>query len=640
MKRFLKLFLFLQTLILSFLFVNSIYNIYEKNNIINNNDVAYQLKDNSATNRGALYDELLHQKTPFEFIKNDLKSDTITYHVFKSTNSTQKEYAILASNISIKYFPANKQDFQDSSGIFYTNPGFSMSSKPDLAIVQVDPDTINYTQILTVNGINLLILLLFSLIVYFIFTSTELKKITVKKMIGFSNWMISKEYLSALCRLQMRFFVITILIITIYACMHQANWLMLLLILLLCSFITVGLNGLLIWLSQILIFNISISSMLKNSNFNKTISRILIPAKFLFIISLCFSFYYVTAVLNNMNQVTQRMEFYHSFANHYTSDGFNSDIYEKILNNDDERNLFSQNIKKLYTTSNNSFLIDDSVFQVGDELKYLLINQNFYLSTIRDKIDIQSVHANPNDIYVLMPRHYNAENVKNEIDEDLTVTYANYDKFYGGDTQANAKPIHTHYLYYDDELSLEYFSSRMGEFNKSENPILIVDNGAFSGLFYADLLNSKALHFTDDSLTAFYELLVRYQLHDIVVPGSLLTPFEKEIENDQFMLSNMSFFIVIFIVTTLFVVVFSNKIRILANRKKYAIQNLLGFSFFKTFRYTIIFSTTLIISFLFLAILTPIFLLGASLLLFDLFVLHWQYKQLIERKINNSLKGE
>lgn len=640
MKRFLKLFLFLQTLILSFLFVNSIYNIYEKNNIINNNDVAYQLKDNSATNRGALYDELLHKKTPFEFIKNDLKSDTITYHVFKSTNSTQKEYAILASDISIKYFPANKQDFQDSSGIFYTNPGFSMSSKPDLAIVQVDPDTINYTQILTVNGINLLILLLFSLIVYFIFTSTELKKITVKKMIGFSNWMISKEYLSAICRLQMGFFMLTTLIITIYACMHQANWLMLLLILLLCSFITVGLNGLLIWLSQILIFNISISSMLKNSNFNKTISRILIPAKFLFIISLCFSFYYLTAVLNNMNQVTQRMEFYHSFANHYTSDGFNSDIYEKLLHNDDERNLFSQNIKKLYTTSNNSFLVDDSVFQVGDELKYLLINQNFYLSTIRDKIDGKTMHANPHDIYVLMPRNDTMESVKNEIDEDLTVTYANYDKFYGGEPQVNQKPIHTHYLYYDNKLSLEYFSSRMGEFNKSENPILIVDNGAFSGLFYADLLNSKALHFTDDSLTAFYELLVRYQLHDIVVPGSLLTPFEKEIENDQFMLSNMSFFIVIFIVTTLFVVVFSNKIRILANRKKYALQHLLGFSFFKTFRYTIIFSVTLIFAFLLLAIFIPISLLGASLLLLDLFVLHWQYKQLIERKINNSLKGE
>ena len=72
MKRFLKLFIFLQTLILVFLFVTSIYNIYEKNNIINNNNVAYQLEDNSATNRGELYDELIKDNIPFEFIKNDL----------------------------------------------------------------------------------------------------------------------------------------------------------------------------------------------------------------------------------------------------------------------------------------------------------------------------------------------------------------------------------------------------------------------------------------------------------------------------------------------------------------------------------------------------------------------------------------
>ena len=117
-------------------------------------------------------------------------------------------------------------------------------------------------------------------------------------------------------------------------------------------------------------------------------------------------------------------------------------------------------------------------------------------------------------------------------------------------------------------------------------------------------------------------------------------PFEKEIENDKFVISNMSFFMVVFITTTVFVIVFSDKIRILADRKKYAIKNLLGFSFIKLFKSYIIFSIILIGLLLVLSIFIRVFLLGAVLLLFDLFILYWQYKQLVERKINNSLKGE
>ena len=642
MKRFLKLFIFLQTLILVFLFVTSIYNIYEKNNIINNNNVAYQLEDNSATNRGELYDELIKDNIPFEFIKNDLKSESIVYHVFKSPNSTQKEYSILASDSRIEYFSANKQDFQDSSGIFYTNPNFSISKNSNLDIVQVNENNINYNQILLVNGINLIVLLLFSIIVYFIFTSTELKKITLKKMIGFSSWKISKEYLYTTSRLQTIFFLIEIFVITVYAFVNQANWLMLLLILLICSFVSVIVNCLLMWLSQLLIFRINISNMLKNSNFNKMISHILIPAKFLFIVSFCFSFYYLTTTLNNMSQITNRMELYNSFANQYTSDGFNSDIYEKILKNTDERNEFSSNTKKLYTTATNGYLVDDNFFQIRDENKYLLINHNFYKSSIQNKVSAETLGTNPNDIYVLIPRvdNYDLQGVQNEIDEELTTTYPNYDQFYGSNVQLNSEPINTHYLYYENNLSLEYFSSNMQEFKKSNNPILIIDNGAFSGLFYADLLNSKALYFEENSLSDFYNLMVDYQLNDIVVPGSVLTPFEKEIENDKFVISNMSFFMVVFITTTVFVIVFSDKIRILADRKKYAIKNLLGFSFIKLFKSYIIFSIILIGLLLVLSIFIRVFLLGAVLLLFDLFILYWQYKQLVERKINNSLKGE
>ncbi len=170
--------------------------------------------------------------------------------------------------------------------------------------------------------------------------------------------------------------------------------------------------------------------------------------------------------------------------------------------------------------------------------------------------------------------------------------------------------------------------------------ILYVSNQEKSKTFYADLLNSKALYFEENSLSDFYNLMVDYQLNDIVVPGSVLTPFEKEIENDKFVISNMSFFMVVFITTTVFVIVFSDKIRILADRKKYAIKNLLGFSFIKLFKSYIIFSIILIGLLLVLSIFIRVFLLGAVLLLFDLFILYWQYKQLVERKINNSLKGE
>ena len=336
------------------------------------------------------------------------------------------------------------------------------------------------------------------------------------------------------------------------------------------------------------------------------------------------------------------MELYNSFANQYTSDGFNSDIYEKILKNTDERNEFSSNTKKLYTTATNGYLVDDNFFQIRDENKYLLINHNFYKSSIQNKVSAETLGTNPNDIYVLIPRvdNYDLQGVQNEIDEELTTTYPNYDQFYGSNVQLNSEPINTHYLYYENNLSLEYFSSNMQEFKKSNTPILIIDNGAFSGLFYADLLNSKALYFEENSLSDFYNLMVDYQLNDIVVPGSVLTPFEKEIENDKFVISNMSFFMVVFITTTVFVIVFSDKIRILADRKKYAIKNLLGFSFIKLFKSYIIFSIILIGLLLVLSIFIRVFLLGAVLLLFDLFILYWQYKQLVERKINNSLKGE
>lgn len=87
-----------------------------------------------------------------------------------------------------------------------------------------------------------------------------------------------------------------------------------------------------------------------------------------------------------------------------------------------------------------------------------------------------------------------------------------------------------------------------------------------------------------ESREDFSSLLSEYGLEQLVTAGTLLTPYLMQLENVTFVLKTLTMFMIVFIVSLLFILYISNYVDIFVNRKKYAAKEILGFSHSRTLK--------------------------------------------------------
>ena len=200
MKKFLKIFIFLEIILFAYIFNTSIYNIYEKNNISSENLKGYVLEETSPEILDNFYTIFTEEysQNKLELINNTLTStDKSVYDLYCYPLNKFVQKQPISQSILLQYHELKKEDFLDSVGVFYTDLRADeikeIASQLSVAISDFENEAIPYSMVLKLNLFNFVILYIVLQIIYCIYTSYSLKKIGIKKSMGFSTVHILKE---------------------------------------------------------------------------------------------------------------------------------------------------------------------------------------------------------------------------------------------------------------------------------------------------------------------------------------------------------------------------------------------------------------------------------------------------------------
>lgn len=651
MGKFIKIFIFLQILVLQFIFITSIYNIYEKNNIIGNNETAFYLENPNPNELENIYEYLNANKIGFEQIRSepDIKNN-INYVIFYSKYSNLNKKNAISKDIKISYKFSHKEDFIDSTGIFYISKDNDniikkLNDTYNLNIKEYKEDKIPYKNILIINGINIYFLMIFSILTYFMFISSDLKKIAIKKMLGFSNFKIVSSYYYSLIKTFVTILILLDTIFIIYFAINKSLSLNFITILILYSLGIIIMNILLMLFALFLIKFIKINEMIKHKNFNKLFNKILLLFKVITCILVSISFIYFANSLSTLIKEKNNIENFQKYTNYYTSNGFSNEHYEKLLKNKEKLQYFSKKTKEM-VENEESYLFDTSTFENNNtEIPNFVISNKKFIEDLTELKDTKGNKIklnNPkNQVTILIPEKFkkNEKELKKYFSKDIINEFVNYDKYYGisNKNNENTKPT-INIKYIKNNQNVSFLGKE--DFETIKNLILIVDNSNFSGMYYADTLNAGDIYFKLPTREDFKKITVKYNLEQYIIPGTLLTPYLTKLENKSFIFKNITIFILIFSFILLFLIYASNQATILVNRKKYAVQIFMGYSKMKVLKKHIWISTCLCILFLLLAFYNKFSLLLSIIIIFDFFVLLSIYTKFINKNLTDSIKGE
>ena len=150
----------------------------------------------------------------------------------------------------------------------------------------------------------------------------------------------------------------------------------------------------------------------------------------------------------------------------------------------------------------------------------------------------------------------------------------NYNQNYG--IQEETRTNDFNIVYIDDNSTIKVNTEE--GFSDITGGIIIVDTGDFGGLYYLDSLNNRSLFFSVQSREEFSALLTKYDLAQLVVAGTLLTPYLTRLESVTFVLKTLTMFSIVFVVSLVFILYISNYVDVFVNRKRYALKEIMGFS--------------------------------------------------------------
>lgn len=600
MKKFLKIFIFLEIILFAYIFNTSIYNIYEKNNISSENLKGYVLEETSPEILDKFYKIFTEEysQNKLELINNTLTStDKSVYDLYCYPLNEFVQKQPISQSIVLQYHELKKEDFLDSVGVFYTDLRADeikeITSQLSVAISDFENEAIPYSMVLKLNLFNFVILYIVLQIIYCIYTSYSLKKIGIKKSMGFSTVHILKEQITSIIKYFVVICSVLICLLNLYYALTNRFEFSYLATSLLFFTIILAINIICVLITSILIKFVSLEAMIKNKTLNSGINIIVQAVKIVFSVIITITIISLLNQGNSFKQSQQAVLDYKYLDGYYTANGFNSSEYDYALANIDILESYSKQTLEMYN-HNHSLLCDfskGSALQTSRpyyEQQLVIANRNYLSEFSNVQLNGKPLGEDIfNDPTVLVPHKYKSD--ENSIKEYIKQEYfrfMNYDQFYK--IPGEEKSIDKFNVVYIDDDSTVKVNTENG-FSDMTDPIIIVDTGDFGGLYYLDSLNRRCLFFQMESREEFSSLLAEYNFEKLVTAGTLLTPYLMQLENVKFVLKTLTMFTIVFIVSLLFILYISNYVDIVVNRKRYAAKEILGFSHFRTLKNRYIF---------------------------------------------------
>jgi len=485
-----------------------------------------------------------------------------------------------------------KEDFLDSVGVFYTDlPNDAIkeiASRLSVAINNFESDSIPYSMVLELNLVNFIILFIVIQIIYCIYTSYSLKKIGIKKSMGFSTIHILKEQITNIIKYYSVVCLVLLLLLNTYYALTNRYASSYLITSVLFFIGVLAINVLCVLMTSILIKFVSLEAMIKNKTLNSGTNVVVQAVKIAFSVIIAITIISLLNQGNSFRQSQQAVLDYKYLDGYYTANGFNSSKYDYALANTNILENYSKQASEMYN-HNHSLLCD---FKTDDgsqtsrpyyEQQLAIANRNYLNDFSNIKLNGKPLEEDKfNEPTVLVPHKYkNDEQSTKEYIKQEYFRLMNYNQFYG--IPGEERTIDKFNIVYIDDASTIKVNTKNG-FSDIANPIIIVDTGDFAGLYYLDSLNTRCLFFQMKSREDFSSLLSEYGLEQLVTAGTLLTPYLMQLENVTFVLKTLTMFMIVFIVSLLFILYISNYVDIFVNRKKYAAKEILGFSHSRTLK--------------------------------------------------------
>lgn len=595
MKNFLKIFVLLEILLFAYIFNSSIYNIYEKNNIAADNLSGYVIEETSPEILNQFYSIFTenYPNNKMELINNTLTStDNSVYDLYCYPLDKFEQKQPVSQTIEFKYHELAKEDFLDSVGIFYTDLSGEeidqLATQLSTQIIEYEDTSIPYSMILELNLFNFIILFIVILIIYGIYTSYSLKKIGIKKSMGFSTLRILKEQILSIVKYYSIVCLALLALLNLYYAFTNRFDFSYLIMSIFFFGIVLVVNVLCLLLTSVLIKFVRLEAMIKNKTLNKSTNVIVQVIKVAFSVVIAITIISLLEQSGEFTKSQQAVLNYKYLDGYYTANGFNSAEHDYALENPERFEEYSNSMLELYN-NHHSLLCDyagssESQSPFGDSRPYyvrqtIIANENY----IKEFSNIQingtplgkNVFSTPT---VLIPDMY--KNDESLIKEHLAGEYdllLNYNQNYGIQEETRANEFNI--VYIDDSSTIKVNTEK--GFSDITGGIIIVDTGDFGGLYYLDALNNRSLFFSVESREEFSALLTKYDLAQLVVAGTLLTPYLTQLESVTFVLKTLSMFAIVFVVSLVFILYISNYVDVFANRKRYALKEIMGFSHFK-----------------------------------------------------------
>ena len=653
MKKFLKIFIILEILLFAYIFNSSIYNIYEKNNIAADNLSGYVIEETSPETLNQFYSIFTenYPNNKIELINNTLTStDNSVYDLYCYPLDKFEQKQPVSQTIEFKYHELTKEDFLDSVGIFYTDLSDDEIDQlaPQLStpIIEYEDTSIPYSMILELNLFNFIILFIVILIIYGIYTSYSLKKIGIKKSMGFSTLRILKEQIISVAKYYPIVCLALLAVLNLYYAFTNRFDFSYLIMGIFFFGIVLIVNVLCMLLTSALIKFVRLEAMIKNKTLNKSTNAIVQFIKVAFSVVIAITIISLLQQSGDYMKSQQAVLDYKYLDGYYTSNGFNSAEYNYAISNPDVSERYSNSVLELYR-SHHSLLCDytgsdEAQGPMGASRPYyvqqtIIANENY----IKEFSNIQ-INGTPLDENVfstptvLIPEMY--KNDESLIKDHLTGEYdllLNYNQNYGIQEETRANEFNI--VYIDDSSTIKVNTEK--GFSDITGGIIIVDTGDFGGLYYLDALNNRSLFFSVESREEFSALLTKYDLAQLVVAGTLLTPYLTQLESVTFVLKTLTMFAIVFVVSLVFILYISNYVDVFVNRKRYALKEIMGFSHFKILKSRYIVWAMEIIASVILTAINYYFACFFAIMLLDYLFCELLYRTYIKKALYEIEKG-
>lgn len=364
MKSFLKVFILLEILLFAYIFNSSIYNIYEKNNIADDGLSGYIIEETSPEILNQFYTIFINEysQNKLELINNTLTStDRTVYDLYCYPLNKFPQKQPVSQTIEFEYYELTKEDFLDSVGVFYTDLSIEeinqISVQLSTSISEYVDESIPYSMILELNLLNFIILFIVILIIYCIYTSYSLKKIGIKKSMGFSNLRILKEQIISIARY---YSIICLALLTVlnlyYAFTNRFDFSYLVMSIFFFGIILI-VNVLCMLLTSVLIKFVRLEAMIKNKTLNKSTNVIVQFIKVAFSVVIAITIISLLQQSGDYMKSQQAVLDYKYLDGYYTSNGFNSAEYNYAISNPDVSERYSNSVLELYR-NHHSLLCD------------------------------------------------------------------------------------------------------------------------------------------------------------------------------------------------------------------------------------------------------------------------------------------